>query len=42
MGNSTVMQELTFVKQTLLKEFNQRSAGRPITDIRFRIGEVGE
>ena len=41
-GNSTVMQELTFVKQALLKEFNQRSAGRPITDIRFRIGEVGE
>lgn len=39
-GNSAVMQELTFLKQTLVEEFNQRTAGRPVTDIRFRIGEV--
>jgi hypothetical protein len=38
-ANSTAMQELTFVKAALIERFNNESCGKPITDIRFRLGE---
>lgn len=39
-ASSAVMQELTFAKRDLVQKFNENSVGQPITDIRFRIGEV--
>lgn len=39
-ANSTVISELTFAKAALLARLNEESTGSPISDIRFRIGEV--
>jgi hypothetical protein len=39
-ANSTVMNELAFAKSALLDRLNERVAGPPIADIRFRIGAV--
>jgi hypothetical protein len=39
-ANSTVMNEVAFDKQSLLRRFNEASDGTPINDIRFRLGNV--
>ena len=38
--NSTVMQELVFRKQELVKAFNKKTESNLIKDIRFRVGRL--
>ncbi len=38
--NSSVLQELTFVKRRLLKQFNQNAEHQSVRDFRFRVGVI--
>jgi predicted nucleic acid-binding Zn ribbon protein len=40
-GNSSVLQELTFCKKQLLQSMQERAPHFPIKDLRFRVGETG-
>ncbi len=39
-GNSAVMQELTFIKRTILKELERMVPEQKIRDLRFRVGPI--
>ena len=39
-GNSAVVQELTFIKRTILKEFKRLVPEEKIRDLRFRVGRI--
>jgi predicted nucleic acid-binding Zn ribbon protein len=39
-GNSAVLQELTFVKRTILKELQRTVPEQKIRDLRFRVGPI--